>query len=97
MKRKVFKVLVVDDNEPNLKVFRILLQSKGYEVIEALNGDEAVKYARLYHPDLILMDIRMPVMDGITATKIIKEDPVLKNIPVIALTSSAMSGSREQF
>jgi len=96
MMKKVFKVLVADDSEANLKLIRVLLQNNGYEVIEALNGDEAVKYTRLNHPDLILMDIRMPIMDGITATKMIKEDPALKKIPIIALTASAMRRDREQ-
>ncbi len=96
MMKKVLKVLVADDSEVNLKLIRVLLQNNGYEVIEALNGDEAVKYTRLNHPDLILMDIRMPIMDGITATKMIKEDSALKKIPIIALTASAMRRDREQ-
>lgn len=96
MIKKVFKVLVADDSEVNLKLIRVLLQNNGYEVIEAINGEEAVKYTRLNHPDLILMDIRMPIIDGITASKMIKEDPVLKKIPIIALTASAMSPDREK-
>jgi two-component system cell cycle response regulator DivK len=91
------KILIVEDNERNLKLFRSLLNSQGYETIEAWDGEEGVKLAKDQKPDLILMDIQMPVMDGITAIKILKEDPDTKGIPVIALTSYAMKGDRERF
>ncbi|MBM4140070.1 MAG: response regulator [Nitrospira sp.] len=91
------KILIVEDNEKNLKLFRSLLNSQGYETIEARDGEEGVRLAKYQKPDLILMDIQMPVMDGGTATRILKENPETKNIPVIALTSYAMKGDRERF
>jgi CheY-like chemotaxis protein len=90
------KILIVDDNEKNLKLLRVILQNYGYEVLEAQNGEEAVKLAKENIPALILMDIRMPVMDGITATKIIKSEPSIAKIPVIIVTSSAMKGDSER-
>ena len=89
-------VLIVDDDERNLKLMRILIQHAGYETIEAENGEEAVSLAKEHMPDLILMDNRMPVMDGITATRILKAEPTTANIPIIATTSSAMKGDRER-
>ena len=90
------KILIVDDDEKNLKLMRILIQNAGYETIEAENGEEAVRLAKEHIPALILMDNRMPVMDGITATKILKAEPTTANIPVIATTASAMKGDRER-
>jgi CheY-like chemotaxis protein len=90
------KILIVDDDEKNLKLLRVILQSYGYETLEAKNGEEAVKLAKENIPALILMDIRMPVMDGITATKIIKSEPSTAKIPVIIITSSAMKGDSER-
>jgi two-component system cell cycle response regulator DivK len=75
---------------------RVILQNYGYEVLEAQNGEEAVKLAKENIPALILMDIRMPVMDGITATKIIKSEPSTAKIPVIIITSFAMKGNSER-
>jgi two-component system cell cycle response regulator DivK len=91
------RILIVEDNERNLKLFHSLLNSQGYETIEAWDGEEGVKLAKEQKPDLILMDIQMPVMDGIAATRILKKDPETKDIPVIALTSYAMKGDRERF
>jgi len=90
------KVLIVDDDEKNLKLMRILIQNAGYETIEAENGEEAVRLAKEHIPALILMDKRMPVMDGITATKILKAEPTTARIPIIATTASAMKGDRER-
>jgi CheY-like chemotaxis protein len=90
------KVLIVDDDEKNLKLLRMLIQDAGYETIEAENGKEAVTLAKEHIPDLILMDNRMPVMDGITAAKILKAGPSTANIPIIATTASAMKGDRER-
>lgn len=89
-------VLIVDDDEKNLKLLRVILQNYGYEVIEATNGEDAVKLAKENIPALILMDVRMPVMDGIVATKIIKSEPTTAQIPVIMLTSFAMAGNSER-
>jgi len=90
------KVLVVEDDPKNLKLFRDLLQRFGFEVTEATDGEMGVEAARSGQPDLILMDIMMPKMDGLEATRIIKADPETKHIPVVALTSFAMSGDRER-
>jgi two-component system cell cycle response regulator DivK len=90
------KILIVDDDEKNLKLMRILIQNAGYETIEAENGEEAVRLAKEHIPALILMDKRMPVMDGITATKILKAEPTTARIPIIATTASAMKGDRER-
>lgn len=94
--RKQRKVLIVEDNEMNLKLFRLIIGSLGYEVFSARNGEEGVRMAKEIMPDLILMDIQMPVMDGITAMDNIRVDENIKNIPVIALTSYAMKGDRER-
>jgi len=90
------KVLIVDDDGKNLKLLRMLVENAGYETIEAENGEEAVRLAREHIPALILMDNRMPVMDGITAIKIIKAEPTTARIPIIATTASAMEGDRER-
>lgn len=90
------KILIVDDDETNLKLLRVIFQNAGYEILEAKNGEEAVKQAKEKSPALILMDLRMPVMDGITATKIIKSEPSTAKIPVIIITSFAMVGDSER-
>ena len=90
------KILIVEDDPRNLKLFRDLLQRIGYETIEATDGEQGVELARARNPDLILMDIMMPKMDGIEATRILKADTATKNIPIIALTSYAMKGDRER-
>lgn len=89
-------VLIVDDNEQNRKLARYALRALKYATMEALNGEEAVRMARDSKPDLILMDIRMPVMDGLQATKILKADASTSSIPVIAFTASVMKGDREK-
>ena len=91
------KILIVDDNEKNRKLLRVLLTHSSYEVLEAENGKEGVTMARENIPGLIIMDIQMPVIDGIEALKLIKEEPSTMNIPVIAITSYAMSSDREKF
>lgn len=90
------KVLIVDDDAKNRKLLRILIQNAGYETLEAENGEEAVRLAKEHIPALIFMDNRMPVMDGITATKILKAEPSTAKIPIIATTASAMKGDRER-
>jgi len=89
-------ILIVEDDAKNLTLFRDLLQRFGYTTIEATNGREGIKLARANKPNLILMDIQLPVMDGFEATKILKSDPETKNIPILALTSYAMKGDREK-
>ena len=89
-------VLIVEDDVRNMKLFRDLLQHHGFAILEATNGKEGVKLALEKSPDLILMDIQMPVMDGLEATRIIKADSRTKGIPIVALTSYAMKGDRER-
>lgn len=90
------KILVVEDNDKNRELVRDILALQGYCVLEAKDGSEGVATAKEHNPDLIIMDIQMPVMDGITAAKIIKSDPATKGITMIALTSFAMKGDRER-
>ena len=89
-------VLIVEDDVRNMKLFRDLLQHHGFAILEATNGKEGVKLALKKSPDLILMDIQMPVMDGLEATRIIKADSRAKGIPIVALTSYAMKGDRQK-
>jgi two-component system cell cycle response regulator DivK len=86
------RVLVVEDQEDNRRIVRDLLSRSGYEIIEAVNGEEGVALAETQHPDLILMDIQLPVIDGYEATRRIKTNPALQHIPIIAITSYALSG-----
>ena len=85
-------ILVVEDQEDNRRIFRDLLTSNGYEVIEAVNGIEGVSSAENYRPDLILMDIQLPGIDGYEATRQIKANYELRKIPIIIVTSYALSG-----
>ena len=91
------KILIVDDHEKNRKLTKVILQNNGYETIEAEDGRKGVKTAKDNIPDLILMDIQMPEMDGLEAMKILKSEDSTKNIPIIALTSYVMKGDRERF
>lgn len=86
------KILVVDDNEDNRQILIDLLSAAGYEVIEAHNGFDAVAIAAREVPALVLMDIQLPGMDGLEATRRIKVQPALARIPVIAVTSYALAG-----
>ena len=89
-------ILIAEDNEANTISVTSYLQAKGYYCVIAQNGQEAINLARIHHPQLILMDIQMPEMDGITATKQIRNEPILADIPIIALTALAMTGDREK-
>lgn len=84
------KILVIEDNELNLKLVRTLLELADFSVLEALDAEQGINIARKELPDVILMDIQLPGLDGLTATKMIKKDPLTKYIPVIAVTSFAM-------
>jgi two-component system cell cycle response regulator DivK len=90
------RVLVVEDTEDNRKIIRDLMTSAGYETIEAVTGEEGVAMAAEHRPDLILMDVQLPVLDGYEATRRIKANPALRHIPVIAVTSYALSGDEEK-
>jgi two-component system cell cycle response regulator DivK len=86
------RILAVDDQEDNRRILRDLLTSAGYEVIEATTGEDAVAFAESQAPDLILMDIQLPGIDGYEATRRIKANPRLRQIPLIVVTSYALSG-----
>lgn len=90
------RVLIVEDNELNMKLFADLLEAYGYEVIRAVDGMEGLQSAKKYHPDLILMDIQLPEISGIEVIKIIKDDPNLKNVPIVAISAFAMKGDEER-
>ena len=89
-------ILVVEDNATNMKLSRFLLESADYTVIAATNAETGVTLAREAHPDLILMDIQLPGMDGLQATGLLKADEATRDIPVIALTALAMKGDEER-
>jgi two-component system cell cycle response regulator DivK len=90
-------ILIVEDNDRNRELVKDVLAIHGYATLEAENGLEGVRMAKELRPDLIIMDIQMPVMDGLTAAKILSNDPETKGIPMIALTSFAMKGDKERF
>ncbi|MBI5587699.1 MAG: response regulator [Deltaproteobacteria bacterium] len=89
------KVLLVEDNQMNKILVREILTLNGYDIVEAGSGTEALKVLTTQKPDLILMDLHLPGMDGVTATRIIKADEANRNIPVLALTASAMKGEED--
>ena len=86
------RILVVEDHEENRRIVRDLLTSASYEIVEAVTGEEGVTLAESERPDLILMDIQLPGLDGYEATRRIKANPALRQIPIIAVTSYALSG-----
>ena len=90
------KILLVEDNEMNRDMLSRRLVRSGYEVVMAVEGEEGVALAKSGAPDLVLMDMSLPVLDGWEATRRIKSDPSTRDIPVIALTAHAMSGDREK-
>ena len=85
-------ILVIEDNELNMKLVKSLLEIGKYRVLAAEDAESGIQVARENHPDLILMDIQLPGMDGLTATKILKADRKVHAIPIVALTSHAMEG-----
>src|SRR6266498_2740559 len=86
------RILMVEDTEDNRQILRDLFSGTDYELIEAMDGAAGLSMAQTHKPDLILMDIQLPVFDGYEATRRIKADPALRHIPVIAVTSYALSG-----
>ena len=90
------KVLIIEDNENNLYMMRFILTKLGHEVLEARDGASGIDLAKKNRPDLILMDIQLPVLDGYSATRQNREDDTLKDVPIIAVTSYAMVGDREK-
>lgn len=90
------KILVIEDNDRNRKLVKILLEANKYEVIEAQTGEEALKYLQDDKPDLILLDIQLPNMDGLTLVKKLRLDQEMKDIPIVAVTAYAMKGDKER-
>jgi two-component system cell cycle response regulator DivK len=90
------RILVVEDQEDNRQILRDLLGNAGYELTEAENGEEAIASVAQQRPDLILMDIQLPVMDGYEATRRIRTNPDLKSVPIIAVTSYALAGDEDK-
>jgi len=90
------RILVVEDQEDNRRILRDLLMASGYELTEATTGEEGLALAERETPDLILMDIQLPGMDGYEVTRRVKANPALKHIPIIAVTSYALSGDDQK-
>ena len=86
------RILIIEDQEDTRRILRDLLKSAGYEMIEAVTGEQGLVMARIHRPDLILMDIQLPDLDGYETSRRIKADPALQSIPIVAVTSYAMSG-----
>ncbi len=90
------RILVVEDQEDNRQIIRDMLSATDYQITEAENGEEALAAVAKLRPDLILMDIQMPILDGYEATRRIKANPALHSIPIIAITSYALSGDEQK-
>ena len=86
------KILIIEDNENNLYLETFILQSHGHQVLQARDGENGIALALEEHPDLILLDIQLPVMDGYPATRRLRETRLLEQLPVIAMTAHAMQG-----
>ena len=93
---KVRRVLVVEDNPLNLELVRDILVGAGYDVLEAADGAAGVQIAQLEIPDLVLMDLQLPGLDGLEATRILRADPALRKTAIVALTAHAMRGEEER-
>jgi CheY-like chemotaxis protein len=90
------KILIAEDNAVNRELLRELLEMRGYTVVEACDGDEALRMIEQTQPDLLLLDIGMPVLDGFAVVRKIRENPRLASLPVVAVTAYAMQGDRER-
>lgn len=90
------KILIVEDNEMNMRLFSDLLKTKGHQIFECLEGKKALNMALEIKPDLILMDIQMPEVDGLTATKLIRQEKEISQTKIIAVTAFAMPGDLER-
>jgi CheY-like chemotaxis protein len=93
---RAVKVLLAEDNATNINTLSTYLTAKGYAVVIAIDGGEAVRRAKEDQPDIILMDVQMPVVDGLQAIQLIRAEPSLASVPIIALTALAMPGDRER-
>jgi two-component system, cell cycle response regulator DivK len=90
------KILVIEDNEQNLYLTTFILEKHGYQVIQAREGGEGTRIASQVKPDLILLDIQLPEMDGYQVAQALRSNPVLDSVPIVAVTSYAMTGDRER-
>jgi two-component system cell cycle response regulator DivK len=88
-------ILLIEDNVLNMKLAVFLLESAGYETIQSVNAEDGIRLARDHHPDLILMDVQLPGMDGLAATRLLKAEAGTQDIKVVAMTACAMIGDRE--
>jgi two-component system, cell cycle response regulator DivK len=91
------RVLIAEDNEKSMKLFRDVLQLNGYETLEATTGEQTVELATRHGPSLVLMDIQLDGMDGLTALRFLREDKRTASTPLVAVTAQAMAGDRERF
>lgn len=90
------RILIAEDDPASRELLRELLEARGYEVVEASDGREALKKIRQVKPDLVLLDVQMPLLDGFAVVRQIRHDPLLAALPVVALTAYAMRGDREK-
>lgn len=90
------QILIIEDNEQNMYLLTFLLESHGYEIVQAYNGKDGIRAARERVPDVILLDIQLPEMNGYEVAEKIRATPSLERVPIIAVTSYAMPGDREQ-
>jgi len=90
------RILIIEDNAANMKLAVFLLDKAGHETLQARDADEGIRLAREHHPQLILMDVQLPGMDGLTATRLLKADATTRDITIVALTAFAMRGDREK-
>ena len=90
------RILVIEDTPNNMKLAVFLLEKSGQEVLQALDAEEGIRIAREHQPDLILMDVQLPSMDGLTATRLLKSDAQTRSIKIIAVTALAMAGDQEK-
>jgi two-component system cell cycle response regulator DivK len=95
MKRALKKILIVEDDDLDMKLFHDLLEGKGYAILQTRDGRHAMTLAREHRPDLILMDIQLPEVSGLEVTDLMKKDPDLKSIPIIAVTAFVTDGDTE--
>lgn len=90
------KILIIEDNEQNLYLETFILEKNGHQIIQARSGEKGIAVAAQHHPDLILLDIQLPSMDGYAVAQRLKNDPGIASIPIVAVTSYAMAGDRER-
>lgn len=90
------RILIIEDNPMNMRLAQLLLETAGHEVLQAVNAQDGLDIARSQFPEMILMDIQLPGMDGLTATQLLKEDADTRHIKIIALTAFAMKGDEEK-